>query len=505
MSDETVSAALRSSAQLVVVEAPAGCGKTHQAAEYAHWLASTGTRQSLILTHTHAACDVFRARTAADRRTVVVSTIDALVAQVACAYHRALDLPPDASAWARSTPKGFEALAERVCALLDASSAVTRCLVARYPVIACDEHQDANAAQDRLVRLLLAAGARVRVFADPMQSIYVRAKERQAHDARWMSLRTAAERCEQLDTPHRWRAGSIGLGEWILRAREQLTNGQAVDMSGRLPAGLRITDANNTSPRRAGFQLEGESARTVRQMVDSAEKLMILTTQNDTVQAIRAWMGRRLPIWEGHTREALGNLVEACDREAGKTVELAHATKSFIQAVVTGFGDSAFANRFVAEVQSGAVGTARGKMAEVQKMAKCIVDSPNHVGVGRALAHLDHLVEHNADFKSINVDLAREFREATCMTKHGSASTALADITRRRSMTPLRMPNRVVSTVHKAKGLEADNVLVMPCDAEHFPDRIDKRCALYVAMSRSSARLTLAVSRSSSTPLLKGL
>ena len=35
MSDGSVRAALRSDAPLVVVEAPAGCGKTHQGADYA--------------------------------------------------------------------------------------------------------------------------------------------------------------------------------------------------------------------------------------------------------------------------------------------------------------------------------------------------------------------------------------------------------------------------------------------------------------------------------------
>ena len=39
MSDDSVSAALRSDAQLVVVEAPAGCGKTHQGADYAREIA----------------------------------------------------------------------------------------------------------------------------------------------------------------------------------------------------------------------------------------------------------------------------------------------------------------------------------------------------------------------------------------------------------------------------------------------------------------------------------
>ena len=56
MSDESVHAALRSDAPLVLVEAPAGCGKTHQGADYARDVAAGQTDRLLILTHTHAAC-----------------------------------------------------------------------------------------------------------------------------------------------------------------------------------------------------------------------------------------------------------------------------------------------------------------------------------------------------------------------------------------------------------------------------------------------------------------
>ena len=64
VSDETVHAALRSGAPLVVIEAPAGCGKTHQGAEYAREVATERSPgRPLILTHTHAACSVFAART----------------------------------------------------------------------------------------------------------------------------------------------------------------------------------------------------------------------------------------------------------------------------------------------------------------------------------------------------------------------------------------------------------------------------------------------------------
>ena len=84
MSDVSVAAALRSPARLVVVEAPAGCGKTFQGAEYAREIAGKiGDRRVLILTHTHAACDVFASRTRGTEGRVDIRTIDRLIGQIA--------------------------------------------------------------------------------------------------------------------------------------------------------------------------------------------------------------------------------------------------------------------------------------------------------------------------------------------------------------------------------------------------------------------------------------
>ncbi|HYS85680.1 MAG TPA: ATP-binding domain-containing protein [Bradyrhizobium sp.] len=63
-------------------------------------------------------------------------------------------------------------------------------------------------------------------------------------------------------------------------------------------------------------------------------------------------------------------------------------------------------------------------------------------------------------------------------------------------------PDRAISTVHKAKGLEAGRVIVMPCNSKHFPDNEAARSLLYVAISRATRSLTLVVSRSDASPLL---
>src|SRR5688572_6491520 len=98
MTDDEVADLLDSSMPLVVIEAPAGCGKTYQGATHAKRAAESLTRgRALILTHTHAACAVFAKETKAARQHVEIRTIDSLLVQIAAAYHKSLGLPADPS------------------------------------------------------------------------------------------------------------------------------------------------------------------------------------------------------------------------------------------------------------------------------------------------------------------------------------------------------------------------------------------------------------------------
>src|ERR1700726_1987470 len=125
MSDASVRTALRSDAQLVVIEAPAGCGKTHQGADYAREVAASRNGRLLILTHTHAACSVFAERTKGGGSRVEIRTVDSLIGHIATAYHAGLGLPTDTTAWARQNKDGYARIALKVAGLLK-----------RYPMIA---------------------------------------------------------------------------------------------------------------------------------------------------------------------------------------------------------------------------------------------------------------------------------------------------------------------------------------------------------------------------------
>jgi DNA helicase-2/ATP-dependent DNA helicase PcrA len=504
MSDASVHAALRSDAKLVVVEAPAGCGKTYQGAEYAVSVApKLGDGRLLILAHTHAAVDVFAARTTRIGSRVEIRTIDSLISQVAAAYHSVLGLPADPGIWVRERENGHALLAAMAATLLSRSPIICQALVHRYPVITCDEHQDASADQHAIVTALHRAGAAVRIFADPMQYIFgsKKAREMAADLARWETLKAEGQ-FEELDTPHRWAGGSEELGAWILKNRNSLQTGGSVDLTRALPPGVNVIIAENEAQRHGGYQPGTAEGRQIRRLITDADALLILSRQNATVAGLRAFSGRQVPIWEGHTRDALSSFVTMASAANDDPAAMAHCVVNFMGSIGVGFTPSAFGNALAKEVADGCSKARRGKPATIQALARVLLEQPNHKGACRVLDQIGVLSRTDTAFQSIEIDHAREFREAVRLADFDDLQEGFGEITLRRTHARPTLPPKAISTVHKAKGFERENVLIVPCDKAHFPDNLPSRCALYVAMSRARRTLTFVVSRASPSPLI---
>lgn len=499
MSDASVAQALRAPSRLVVIRAPAGCGKTFQGAQYARDIATTiGNRRVLILAHTHAAIDVFASRTQDVQRHVEIRTIDSLVAEIAGIYHSSLGLPQDISSWLRTEKDAHCQLAAKVSKLLTAAPILGRSLAQRYPILICDEHQDASRDQHSIPMACHSAGACVRLFGDPMQMIFV---GKEGNGNLWNEVTSSADTIHELDTPHRWSDGSKDLGQWILKARQSLEAGQPIDLRGDLPYGVSVCVAENLSKAHGHYQLRAQDRKPIDDVVRSSECILVLAAHNKTVDAIRAFFRRTLPIWEGHVREHLAVLTEAVQTHKNNPDAIAASAVSFLENVATGFSPSAFGRTLLEEVRTSCVSKRRGKPLLLQDLAKLIIDQPNHKGVATMLLRLNELRRTHPLFKSVHLDYAKEFFDAVQLGNYEEAGAGLTEMTRRRSYIRPRLPLKAISTIHKAKGLEIDNVIIMPCDAHHFPDSLASRRRLYVAMSRARKSLTLVVSTESPTPL----
>ena len=500
MSDASVSAALRSPARLVLIEAPAGCGKTYQGAEYAREVARVSTERLLILTHTHAACSVFSDRTRNAGGHVEIRTLDGLITQVAAGYHAALGLPSDVGTWARRSKDGHQLVARRLAALLVKYPMIARVLARRYPTLICDEHQDCSVEQHAICMAIARQGARMLIFFDPLQRIF-RAED--GATISWDDLRGTADVIEDLDTPHRWKVHNEALGQWILRSRGELKAGRPIDLSGDLPDGLSVLIAENVAHQHLEYQLARDQRGPIDAFTRRASSLLILAHHNATARSLRGVFYRSIPLWEGHTRSGLESLVEKMQAKQGDGPALAEAIVEFMGQVAKGFSASAFGDVFQREVHQLCAVIRKGKPAKLQDLARLLLREPDHRGVAKVLAKVDKLRQCDSDFGDIKIDSHREFWEAVRLEKFEDPETGLREITRRRAFAPASPPPRAISTIHKAKGLECEDVVVLPCDGRTFPDREDTRCLLYVALSRAKRRLLIVASRKNPSPLVR--
>lgn len=503
MSDSLAAEALRSDAPLVLIEAPAGFGKTFQGAHYAHHLtANLVNQRALILTHTHAARDVFAKRVGCRGDRIEIRTIHSLIIEVATAYHASLGLPENVAAWAYQRGEtGFDQVALKVSNILSHSAGVTAALAARYKYLICDEHQDASEAQNDIILAIHRAGAAARIFGDPMQAIYPRKADRDDWYRRWANLQASANRHVELLTPHRWKNNAPELGDWIRDARNALKAGHPINLRGNLPDGLSVIRADNTAQKHGLYMLSKADREQIDNFVENASDLLILAAMNDTVLGLRAFFNRRFPIWEGHTRDELSALVLSCHEHQGDPVSLANAFVGFIQGVSKGFSDNAYADTFRDEIQNGCTGRRRKKPAIIQSLARILLESPDHRGVARAISRVRELTASDPAFSDIQIDLPRELREAERLAQYEDPEEGLLELSKRRTFTQGYMPPKVISTVHKAKGLERQSVMLLPCDKKHFADSDGKRCLLYVALSRPIKSLAIVVPKVSPSPL----
>ena len=119
-------------------------------------------------------------------------------------------------------------------------------------------------------------------------------------------------------------------------------------------------------------------------------------------------------------------------------------------------------------------------------------------------SHLSELIEERvAGFDGIKIDHRREFRDAIRLADFSDADEGLSEIHRRRTFARPMPPNRAISTIHKAKGLECDNALIVPCDRQAFSSTDYARSKLYVALSRAKRSLALVLSRNNRSPLFR--
>jgi DNA helicase-2/ATP-dependent DNA helicase PcrA len=137
----------------------------------------------------------------------------------------------------------------------------------------------------------------------------------------------------------------------------------------------------------------------------------------------------------------------------------------------------------------------------IQELAKLVLESPDHKGAARMLARLHEFTQSEPHFSNVKFDCHREFWDAIRLGQFENPADGLADLAHRRAYARPQPPDRAISTIHKAKGLECQSVILVPCDGKSLPNKPDARCLLYVALSRAKSELMLVISADNPSPL----
>lgn len=207
---------LRSSCPNVLVEAPAGCGKTYEAAELAIDVGRDLPEGAsvLVLAHTNAAVQEFSRRIRGSGARIRPTTIDLFCLELLEPYAGRLGLP---NPLRRNVGLGvgrvaFATLAPAAVNLLVHCPSIATMLSARYPVVILDEHQDSSTSQHGVIAAFRRYnGCRVRVFGDPMQAIF---ENTVVGNITWDDLLAEASASSSLTEAQRWRE-KRELGDWI--------------------------------------------------------------------------------------------------------------------------------------------------------------------------------------------------------------------------------------------------------------------------------------------------
>jgi len=473
---------LRSDASRIAIEAPAGCGKTYEAVSLACDIGTALSESSvLLLTHTNAAKNEFarRAATAKGASRVRVSTIDSFLLELCAPHAAALGLPFPLRAALSEGSVDISALGEKALDLLRRSPIVGHVVSARYPVIILDEHQDASTTQNEVIEVIASSGkVRARYFGDPMQAIYDFGDD----GVDWESLKQSADAVCMLTEPWRW-VGKPELGAWITDARKRLAQEHPLPP---LPQGVGVSVTIVQGVGDPGYGQHMDSKLVAPLWTFESNSCVVLTYTNRHANALVMQTGGSFTLNEGADLKLARNTIRTmCDAD-GDAQRLSVIVVETLSAAAVGF-DAAKRKQCFAGLKRAAVDIGRKK--QVASVLESLAEIYLAPSVTTACRVLGQIVQSPPGWLK-RMQYPRNI-EAIVQVGDSSAPPQEAIESVIAHGRPAEMVRRTISTVHKAKGLEYEAVMLWNLSAVDFPLDDKRARLLYVAISRATKRLVL--------------
>lgn len=385
--------------------------------------------------------------------------------------------------------------------LLEEQPTVAAAYAARYPAVIADEHQDASALQDAVVRRF---GRRhLVVLADHMQLIHgYRGADLERLRAHW---RESSVR-HQLSTPHRWH-GRPSEGQWLLALRDAL-EGRATKAP--RPRDFRV----KVYPAERGLygalpQLKYVIPPLLRD--PTVRSVAVLVRENADLARARNYLSanglhpRQLggPKDFEEAREDIEQLPLLSDAQS-----IARHARARLLALVPTIPNN------VAQQLDRRLKPEGPQLAGAKEPAATLLGLFRPLWDSGAQAFFPVMSEllatcEGLGYHVLRPDAARTLRRtAEALAPDADLDDCLATYSRQVAASMHAVPQRTdrglfLMTAHQAKGKEFDAVVLFPVDARRWPDDPDHRRLLYVAVTRATRTWVLIRPSKDESPLLR--
>ncbi len=380
-------------------------------------------------------------------------------------------------------------LSRHAAVLIERCPVIGDMLAEQFPVLILDEHQDASRSQHEIAMALRRRGARVRAFGDPMQTIFP------AEDGfGWAAIQADAESEEHLATPYRWQ-DAPELGEWILAARAALLAGAPLP-TGTLPRSVRIERVRVRDVRFSpGIPIDYTGF--VRRIQGAGSGALLSARRNHAVTLKRAAAPGLVAIYEGSDFSHIYQGLEDVVGVSGSPSAVARVMLGILAQVTIGL-TAARRARIEASLQDVFVAGRRHEVSPLLELFGPLYSEPNLRGAAQVFAQISR---ETPDWLRVERPAALTIFASVTETDGALARDQLHEIVAAYKSNS-RRPGFAASTIHRAKGLEFDQVLVSNFSASHFPDTDEGRRLAYVAISRARLGLTLLVTDDNPSALI---
>ncbi len=447
-----------------LIIAPAGCGKTHLITEAL--IEHTDEKPILILTHTNAGVAAIRQRLqklAIPKSKYKLATIDGWAMRIVSTF------PVRANYSSGANPKKPNYLKIRkACWRVLKKGHLTDILKASYSRIIVDEYQDCSHNQHAIV-YFAANHLPACILADPMQAIFGFGNDPLADWDEHVCKHFPQK--GELTKPWRWiNEKNEELGEWLLKVRTKLLNGEVVDLN-QAPASVRWVELQ-------GDQEDHNKLVDAARCIHKAKGETSLVIGDSRSEKSRFRIAKRVPGIITVEPVSLIDLTNFASRLCLGDGYSVRETLNFASSVLTNID----VEGTMARLKTIKSNRARNPATDMELAALRLEEFPTLSNVANLLSSCTKQTECRnyrpavlkACMKAITMSSAddKNFEDAAVQVREENRAIGR------------QLPQSAIGSTLLLKGLEADHVVVLNADD------LDAK-NLYVAMTRGAKTVTI--------------